>query len=363
MLTIKGIILFVILLSAITIVHELGHLIVAKIFGVYCKEFSIGMGPKLFGKKFKETEYNVRALLIGGFVSMAGEEDENDPDIEALNIPKERTLKGVSKYKQMLIMFAGIFMNFVTALIIYSLIILNIGSYTIASKPVIDSIMEGYPAAQTELMPGDIIEKAELSTGLSIEPDSYSELTTFLSAYYDGEGYWTLHIDRDGIKHSIDITPQYYEQENRYIIGIQFSDLATKTVDVNIFNCFKYGFIYMISMVKMIFTSLLAIFKGIGLNNLSGPIGVYKVVEDSIQYGIGYYIELIALISINVAVFNALPIPAFDGGRALLLLIEVIIGKPLPSKFERGILAASWVLILMLMLFTTWNDLSKIIGG
>lgn len=360
--TLITIILFVVMLSVITIVHELGHLIVAKHFGVYCKEFSIGMGPKLFSKKFNETEYSVRALLIGGFVSMVGEQDD-DPDIKELNIPIERTLKGIAKWKQMCVMFAGIFMNFVTAFIVYSLLILNIGTYSIASKPIIESIREDLPAYNSGLQVGDIVTRADINNDLYIEPDSYSELTTFLTSYYEGEGSWTITVDRDGETKTYEITPEYYLEEDRYIIGIQFSDVATEVIDINIFNCFKYGFIYMISMVKMIFTSLLALFKGIGLKNLSGPIGVYKTVEKTIEYGIDYYVELLALISVNVAIFNAIPVPAFDGGRALILLVEVIIGRPLPKKFETAILAASWVLIFMLIIFTGYNDIIKIVGG
>lgn len=363
MLSIKTIILFIVMLSSITLVHELGHLLVAKAFGVYCKEFAIGMGPTLYSKTFKETKYSIRAILIGGFVSMAGETEQDDEDAEKLNIPYERTLKGVAKWKQLLIMFAGIFMNFVMALVIYSLLILNVGTYSIASKPQIESIREEYPAFNSGLQVGDVIVKAELSNGMSIEPESYSELTTFLTSYYEGEGYWTLTVDRSGKQYQYQITPKYYPSEDRYIIGISFSDVSTKSVDINIFNCFKYGFIYMMSMVKMIFTSFVALFRGIGLKNLSGPIGVYQVVQQTIEYGFEYYIELLALISINVAVFNAIPLPAFDGGRAFLLLIEIIIGKPLPKKFETAVLAGSWAVIIMLMLVVGYNDIVKIIGG
>ena len=116
-------------------------------------------------------------------------------------------------------------------------------------------------------------------------------------------------------------------------------------------------------MIKMIFMSLLSLFKGIGLQNLSGPVGIYQAVEQTIDYGFDYYLELIALISVNVAMINAMPIPAFDGGRVVLLLIEVIIGKPLPKKFETAVLAASWVLILSLILFVSYNDIIKLIGG
>lgn len=350
------------MLSSITIVHELGHLLVAKAFGVYCKEFSIGMGPKLYSKKFNETEYSIRAILVGGFVSMVGEQ-EDDPDINELNIPKQRTLKGIAKWKQMLVMFAGIFMNFITAFLIYSLLMLNIGSYTIASKPIIESINEDMPAYNSGLEIGDVIVQAELDNGMSIKPESYSELTTFLLSYYDGNGSWKLTVDRNGKNYEYEITPKYYESEQRYIIGITFSNVATEIIDINIFNCFKYGLIHMFEIISMTFTSLVSIFKGIGLKNLSGPVGIYQVVEQSIDYGISYYIELTALISVNVAMLNAMPVPAFDGGRVLLLLIEVIIRRPLPKKLETIAFAASWVLILTLIIFVSYNDIIKLLGG
>lgn len=362
MITIKTIILFVFMLSLITIVHELGHLLVAKAFGVYCKEFSLGMGPKLFSKKYKETEYSVRAFLIGGYVSMVGEQ-EDDPTIEELNIPKERTLKGIAKWKQTLVMFAGIFMNFILAWLIYSLLILNVGTYTIANKPIIESINVDMPAYNSGLQAGDIITKVELDNDMSISPSSYSELTAFLMSCYEGDGSWKFTVDRNGESYSYTVIPKYYEDEQRYLIGISFSDIATNIVKVNILNCFAYGFSYMASMVKMVFISLVSIIRGIGLQNVSGPIGVYQVVEQSIEYGAAYYFEILALISVNAAIFNAVPIPAFDGGRVLLLLIEAIIHRPLPKKFETAVLAASWVFILMLMIFVGYNDVSKIIGG
>ena len=357
--TLKTIILFVIMLSSIAIVHELGHLLVAKLFNVYCGEFSIGMGPKLYSKKFKETEYSIRAFLIGGYVSMAGEGDNELDD----GVPFERTLKGIAKWKQLLIMFAGIFMNFVLALVIYSLLLLNIGTYSIANKPIIDSIQNDMPAFNSGLQVGDIVEKVTLDNGMSCEPDTYSELTTFLTAYYEGNGSWHMSVNRDGQSFNYDVAPAYYELEDRYIIGITFSNAPVKTVDINIFNCFKYGFLYMIDIIKMLIVSFVALFRGIGLKNMSGPIGVYNIVEESIEYGFGYYIELLALISLNVAIFNAIPVPAFDGGRAFMLLIEVIIGKPIPKKIESFVLTASFALILMLMFLVSYNDIIKIVGG
>ena len=363
MQTIKTIIFFVLMLSLITIVHELGHLLAAKAFGVYCKEFSIGMGPKLFSKKFKETEFCIRAFLIGGFVSMAGEENKDDPDIEELNIPKERTLKGIAKWKQFIVMFAGIFMNFVLSWLIYSLVIFNVGSYTVKSKPTINSIQENMPASESELLVGDIIEEVSLENGMHIKPSDTNELSVFLSAYYGGNGPWTITVSRDGKEYTYHITPTYYENEDRYIIGITFSDSAVEVVDINVLNCFKYGFLYMLQMTKIIITSFVGLFKGIGLNSLSGPVGVYKVVEEVVSYGFAYYLELLGLISINVAIFNSIPLPIFDGGRAFLLLIEAIIKKDIPKKVETIIFAVSIVLLLLLMAFVTYNDIAKIVVG
>ena len=238
MINLKTVLLFVLMISLITIVHELGHLLAAKAFGVYCKEFSVGMGPKLFGKKFKETEYNFRPILIGGYVSMVGEQDD-DPDVETLNIPKERTLKGIAKWKQLIVMFAGIFMNFVMAWLIYSLIILNIGTYVQTSKPIIETIDESMPAYNSGLKEGDIISEVKLSNGMSVKPESYDELVTFLVSYYDGNGSWQISVDRNGNEYEYNVTPSYNETEQRYIIGITFSTVATKTTQINIFNCFN----------------------------------------------------------------------------------------------------------------------------
>lgn len=362
---VKNIILVILLIVVITLIHELGHLLAAKFFNVYVKEYAIGIGPKLWSKKTKETEISLRAFPIGGFVSLAGDEDNEtySDNKEVLDIPFERTLLGIAKWKRAIIMVAGIVMNMLLALVIYSLIICANGSYSLESKPVISGFNETMPAYNSGLKKGDIISHIEFDNGASISPDDYSEVSIFSSTYYDGNGPWHISVDRDGEILTYDIEPVYYQQEDRYVIGIEFSDTSTKYVKTNIINCWYYGLDYLSFTVKIIVNAFLTMFKGVGLDNLSGPVGIYESVKETVNYGFAYYIQMLALISVNVGVFNAIPLPIMDGGRLLLLLIEAIIGKPIDKKFEEYIMVACSILLLMLMAYITTNDIAKIFGG
>ena len=360
---IKNLILFALLLSIIVSVHEFGHLVAAKIFGVYCKEYSIGMGPKVFSKKGKETEYSIRALPVGGFVAMAGDTDNQlETSVDTTDIPYERTLPGIAVWKRIIVMLAGIFMNLILAILIYSMLILQNGQYVTSSKPEIVSVVEDSPAQKAGIKEGDIVTYIGFLNGLSIAPESYRELISFTSTY-DGNGPWKVKVDRNGEKLELEIEPEYYENEDRYLIGIAFSDKAMQTVDVNLLNCWKYGIEYAIFIVKLTWSSFLSLFRGMNLSSVSGPIGIYSTVSEAASLGIDYYVQLIAMISINVGIVNALPLPIFDGGRVLLALIELIIGKPLNKKAQDFVMTASLIVLLLLFFFVTYNDISKLLGG
>ncbi len=360
---VKNLLLFALLLSIIVSVHEFGHLVAAKIFGVYCKEYSIGMGPKILSKKGKETEYCIRALPVGGFVAMAGDTDNQlETSVDTTEIPYERTLPGIAVWKRIIVMLAGIFMNLILAILIYSLLILHNGQYVVSSKPEIVSVVEGSPAEKAGIQEGDIVTHIGFSNGLSISPESYRELISFTGTY-DGNGPWIVKVDRNGETIQLEISPEYYEEENRYLIGIAFSDKALQTVDVNLFNCWKFGIEYAVFIVRLTWSSFLSLFKGMNLSSVSGPIGIYSTVSEAASLGIDYYVQLIALISINVGIVNALPLPIFDGGRVLLALIELIIRKPLSKKAQDFVMTASLIALLLLFFFVTYNDISKLIGG
>ena len=362
MIVIKNILLFIFMLTLIVSLHELGHLIAAKIFGVYCKEYSIGMGPKIYSHKGKETEFCIRAFPIGGFVAMAGDDENSlETKVDTTDIPVERTLNGIARWKRVIIMLAGIFMNMVLALVIYSLIILYNGSYTVGSKPQISSIMEDYPAEKAGLKTGDIITKIGFND-MSISPEDYFEIIDFTSAY-NGEGSWTVEVEREGEKLTFELIPEYLEDEQRYVIGIGFDNIATEVKSVNILNCWYYGFKYLVFIIKFTFTQFVSIFRTMNISSFSGPVGIYTTVSEVSAMGLYYYAQLIALISVNVGILNALPLPIFDGGRVLILLIEMLIGHELPRKTQEIIMTASVALLLMLLIFVTYNDISRLIGG
>ena len=359
---IKNIVLLLLMLTIIVALHELGHMLAAKFFGVYVKEYSIGMGPKLYSKKGKETVFSIRAVPLGGFVSLAGEESpEAELTPEDENIPVERTMKGIAKWKQIIIMLAGIFMNMVLAIVIYSLIILNNGAYVVSSKPVIEGVMENSPAEKAGIEAGDIVTSIGFND-ISISPNDYVELITFTSAY-DGNCPWSVTVERNKEKIDFEITPEYRESDGQYYIGISFGNSAYEVVDVNILNCWYFGFKQVLFVIKLTFASLASIFRSRNMQAVSGPIGIYSSVSEVSKMGLSYYAQLIAIVTISVGIMNALPLPIFDGGRVVIVLIEAILHRDLDQKTQGFVMAASMALLIMLMVLVTYNDILKLVGG
>ncbi len=345
------IIYFIVLLSVIITIHEFGHFITAKMFGVYCNEFSLGMGPQLFKKKIGETTYSLRALPIGGFVSMAG---EADAQIE-IEVPYERTIKGIAKWKQIIVFLAGIFMNFILAWVIFSGVILASGSYALAPQPIIDGIIENSAASEANLQKGDRIVAVKFSDGTEIHPDDFYDILTYTSIYHD-EALYT--IERGNEQLTFLLTPRYSEETDSYLIGVMIP--PSQVISINLLNAGYYGFDYLADTAKEMFETVLRLFRGIGLNQLSGPVGIYNATAQQVSYGLRNYLLLIGLMSLNIGIFNAIPLPALDGGRVFLLLIEMVIGKPLNKKFENAIILASFALFFALMIFVTFQDVIRL---
>lgn len=349
------IILFLLLLSIIVTIHEFGHFLVAKLFGVYCFEFSIGMGPALFTRKGKETKFSIRALPIGGYVSMAGEVD-GDEAYPEVKVPEGRRLTDQKAWKKICIMLAGVTMNFLLAWIIFSMYLLNVGTFNKPSKPVIASIMENSPAQDAGLMAGDTIIKVTKEDGSSIQPSTFMEFQAFNA---DNTGKEIIVVLRNNQQVTVEVTPVYNEEAQSYIIGISAS--AGEPVKVNLLNCWYYGFYQMGVVINMTLQALLNLVRGRGLNQLSGPVGIYQATETYASLGFGAYMMLIAQISLNVGIFNLLPLPVLDGGQVVITILETITHRQFNEKIKTAIMIVCWLLLISVMIFATWNDISKLL--
>lgn len=351
MSNIVNIIYFILILSVIIIVHELGHLIAAKRFGVYCKEFSIGMGPVVYQKQVGETAWSIRALPIGGFVAMAGEED--DDEAEELDIPYERTLNGIKPWKQIVVMAAGAIMNVLLAWVLFIGITAYQGAVSVPGKALVASVQENSAAEKGGMKAGDEIIRVKNGNEV-LEPKTFNDVVEFIQ-YYNGDTEFT--VLRDGKQVTLHFTPTYVKDESKYILGVlQQNEIK----EISLLESIPYGTEKMVDSVTTIFESLGKLVQGVGLKNLSGPVGIYQVTAQITQTGLLSTIALIGLLSVNVGIFNLLPIPILAGGRIFIVLIETLIGRKLNERIQSAIMMAGLLMIVGIMVLATWNDISRL---
>lgn len=352
------IIYFILLLSLIISIHEAGHLLAAKIFGVYCSEYSIGMGPVLFSHKGKETTYSLRLLPIGGFVAMAGDNENVLESNTTSDIPFERTLLGIAKYKKIIIMLAGIFMNFVLAFVLIACIQLHVGSYRLPAEPILHQVLSGSPAEAAGLHSGDRVISLQIANGKQIKPKDFDEMSVYLLTY-EGKGDVNMQIERNQQLMNIRLTPRYVEKENRYLIGVSAPEGVLK--EVNWLNCWYYSWLNCVQMLQTIWLTLGQLIRGIGVRNLSGPIGIFQATGKAAAAGPLAYFYVMALISLNIGFMNLLPLPILDGGRVFLTIVEALFRRPLPKKVENALMLASTAAVLALFVYATFNDILRLL--
>lgn len=357
MQTIINIIVFFLILGAIVLIHELGHFLTAKLFGVYCAEFSIGMGPKLFSKKKGETEYQIRALPIGGYVAMAGEADQEDNEIMK-DVPYERTLKGIKTWKKCVIMLAGVFMNFVLALVLLIGIYSFVEVQTNTSE--IGSVVKNKGAALAGIEAGDVINKITINNEEHIIA-SFSDIQEVL----DNEN---LQLDTDTVtmkvgltrnKHYLEkkVTAKYNNKTKSYVMGI-----TAAMKQLTFAEAIRQGINQFIEYALLIFTTLGKLITDMThtVSQLSGPVGIYTVTAQVTQTGsISTLLSLTALLSTNIGMFNLLPIPGLDGSQVLFALIEKVIRREIPTRIKYALQMAGLILVFGLMIFVTVNDIGK----
>ena len=343
------IIYFILILSIIVIVHEFGHFFFSKLFGVHVYEFSIGMGPKIWSHKRQnkkdETVYSVRAIPIGGYVQLAGEGLDEDK-----KLPKEKLLQNKPVWQRFLIMFFGAGNNFILALVVLFFLGLIIGSPSTSN--VIPSVIDGSPAQLAGIMANDKITKIN---GNKIK--TLDDLQLYLAI---SEGETEIEVDRNGVKQTFKVVPLTGEEKTNagYSFGITFNNTYEKGVG----SALKYAFTKFRAIIRQMILTIKELFKGtISVTNLSGPVGIYSVVDQTKDSGFANLFYLLALLSINVGFINLIPFPAFDGGRILFLIIEKIKGKTIKAETENLIHNIGFFILIGLIVFVTINDIIHLI--
>lgn len=338
--------LFVLILGVIVLVHEFGHFFFSKLFGVHVYEFSIGMGPKIFGTKKDKTGtcYNIRAIPIGGFVSLAGEDATEEDD----DVPEEKRLYKKKAWQRCIIMIFGAMNNFILTFV--TLLIIGLFNGSTVMTPVINKLDTEGQLYLEGIREGDIVKKINGDNVTTTD-----DLQLFITiAAKDEES--TFIVERDGSELEFKVTPrkETSEEGDSYKFGLIFEQQK----EYGVLNAIKFAFTKTKALFKQMFYTLKYLFTGrIGVKNLSGPVGIYSIVGEVKENGFFNLLNLVALLSLNVGFINLLPFPAFDGGRVLFLIIEKIKGSPVSPEIETRIHNTGFVLLMILLIYITFNDI------
>lgn len=339
---------FILILGIIVLIHEFGHFFFAKRSGIYVYEFSIGMGPRIFKwtRKNDETEYSIRIIPIGGYVQMAGEEVDDDPDV-----PKDKKFSSKTFGQKFMTVIAGIMNNFLLAIFLLFLLALFNGASQ--NKPIVGEVAKDMPAYSSGLKQGDRITSIN-----GKKTNTYDVFAIELQVNSGKE--ITLEVDRDGMKKTVIITPKMVDENGTQTPRYGFA--LTDEIKTGLFASIKYAFSKTISLLhQMILTIYYLITGTLGLKSFSGPIGIYNIVGQAKDSGFWSLVSLTALLSINVGFINLLPLPAFDGGRLLFVIIEKISGKKVDPRLENTIHSIGFFLLMALMILITYNDIIRLI--
>ena len=365
MSTILNILLFIFILGLLVFVHEFGHFITAKRSGVYIYEFSIGMGPEIKSIKGKDgVKYSIRAFPIGGFVQMAGEIYEDD---DLKKIPKEKFMCNRPWYQRLVILCAGVFNNFLLAILILFIMGNIWGSPSL--KPVVGEAMSDCSEMVTGKKNKNIACPAKLAgikdgdTILSINNSKIStwDKAQLLFLLKNKDNKYNIEVKHlDGKKETITVKPIIDKDKDGNEIRI-FGLKSTGEVNNGFFKAFKYSFQKFFSVIEQMWLTVVSLINGkLSVNSLSGPVGIYSIVGDSREAGIYSVLYLIAYLSMNLGLMNILPIPALDGGHVLFLLIEKITGRKINEKVEAVATTIFFGLLILLMVYVSIHDVIKI---
>ena len=370
--------------SAVIAIHEFGHFAVAKLCGVQVNEFSIGMGPVLLKKMHHGTQYRLRALPVGGFVALEGEESpesqqaegeersdleeqplsqrsgaDSSPNGGALNgeevsQPTGRPLNEAPVWQRALIMAAGACMNFLLGFVVMA-ILLAAQNEPITSRGIY-AVEDGALCGQTGLEAGDKVlavngRRCFVANDMLYELMRTEDYSASFTVLRDGKKVELPRVQFD----------TWQDEAGETHMSLGFTVYGIKKTPVNVI---KEAWNSVLYYGRIIFTSLMDLLRGReSINDLSGPVGIVTAIGQAASYGWQDLLELLALITVNVGIFNLLPFPALDGGKVVFLLIEGVTGHAVPEKIQSGLTLAAFALLFALMIFATYNDIVRLVTG
>jgi len=370
--------------SAVIAIHEFGHFAVAKLCGVQVNEFSIGMGPVLLKKMHHGTQYSLRALPVGGFVALEGEESpesqqaereersdleerplsqrsgaDSSPDggaskEEELSQPTGKPLNEAPVWQRALIMAAGACMNFLLGFVVMA-ILLAAQNEPITSR-VIYAVEDGALCGQTGLEAGDKVlavngRRCFVANDMLYELMRTEDYSASFTVLRDGKKVELPRVQFD----------TWQDEDGETHMSLGFTVYGIRKTPVNVI---KEAWNSVLYYGRIIFTSLMDLLRGReSINDLSGPVGIVTAIGQAASYGWQDLLELLALITVNVGIFNLLPFPALDGGKVVFLLIEGVTGHAVPEKIQIGLTLAAFALLFALMIFATYNDIVRLVTG
>lgn len=336
--TVYPIIIAVLFFQLIIVIHEGGHFVAARLMKIKVNEFSIGMGPKLIQFTKGETKYTLRLVLFGGYCAMEGEDSDSDD---------ENAFSNKRVIQRIFVVVAGAFMNLVLGLVIIAIMVSTqslIGTTTVAK-------FDDNALSSQALEVGDKIKSidgmrvytsTDVTTGLSRSADNFVEFV----------------VERNGETKTLDVEFEMSEYEGTNYINMDFFVLG---VEKTFLSVVKETFAQFVSYCRMIFLSLHDLIVGrYGVSDISGPVGTVSIVSTAVKTSLPTVLRIMALLTVNVGLFNLFPFPALDGWRLFVLVFEGIFKKKLPSKFEWLINSIGLALLIGLMCVVTFSDITKL---
>jgi regulator of sigma E protease len=359
------IVVFLVILSVLVLVHEAGHFFVAKLFGIKVEEFGFGLPPRIFGKKFGETLYSINWLPIGGFVKLYGEDEAGGGSISL----KQEEVKGDEKraffakpvWQRALVVFAGVFMNFVLAVVIISVLFSVVGVKTPGNKVLISQVVKSSPADMAGLRVNDIVISVN-----SVKVTASEQLRQYVDEHA-GEKL-TLEVQTSDSKiETLEITPRKVYPNDEGPMGIAISQNVIiqkypwyRAPFVGTWEALKETWLIISGLIMLV---IQLVTRGMVPQGVAGPVGIAQLTGVVIGIGPAAVLSLVSLLSLNLAIVNILPIPALDGGRLFFILIEGVFHKKVDPKIEGYAHMIGMMVLLGLIALITLHDLFRILTG